>query len=223
MRDVLKQALGLCVGAVSIGLAASSASAAVPTEFDRVFTDQGEPTQTHYVASYRLGDGAHRVEVWRDHDRRLRRRTDDAIETLVVRRPGSVEWSMSVLDLRRKIRTEVDRTSLFRIGHFTDWFALSHSLAHPVGAYTLSPLPSDAAPREASIAPCRWWALTQGASTSKVCWSSRQHMPLVITDASGVVQWKITALDTRPLADATFALDDRGFVRNDANQDIHAD
>ncbi len=210
-----------------LALAASSAGAATSLDFDKVFNDRGEPAQMHFAASYRLGAGEHRVEVWRERELRVRRRTDDAIETLVARPEGSLEWSMSVLDLKRRIRTEVERTNLFRIGHFTDWFALAHSLAHPVGAYTLAALPRGQTPHAAPVAACRWFALAEGtregARTSKICWSSKHRVALVITDAADVVQWRVTAIDAGPLPDASFAVDDRGFVHNDANHDIQAD
>ncbi|MEO7114481.1 MAG: hypothetical protein ABIZ18_01345, partial [Caldimonas sp.] len=73
------------------------------------------------------------------------------------------------------------------------------------------------------VATCRWFALTQGERVSKICWSARQRIALLITDASDAVQWRVVASDTKPLPDATFTSDDRGFVRNDANRDIQAD
>ena len=209
--------------ACTLALAAPWAGAATSLDFDKVFTDRAEPAQTHYRATYRLGTGEHRIEVWRDRELRVKRRTDDAIETLVARPAGALEWSMTVLDLKHRIRTDVARTNLYRIGHFTDWFALAHSLARPVGPYTLSALPRTDVPSAQPVAACRWFALTQGTHTSKICWSTRQRVALVITDATDAVQWQVTSIDSRPLPETVFSVDDRGFVRNDANQDIQAD
>ena len=191
-------------------------------DFDRTFTAGVEPRQSHYVATYRLGNTEHRVEVWRDRDRHLKRRTDDRIEIHVTKPAGEVEWTMVVLDLKRKIATRVERTNLLRIGHFTDWFALSHSLSRPAGAYELGPIARDA-PRLKPVASCRWHLLTQGGRASKICWSAAHHLPLVIADGSDQVQWKIVEVDSRPLPAGAFAIDDRDFVRNNADQDIQAD
>ena len=212
------------IGAAFAALCVSSyAATAESLDFDRTFNERGEPRQTHYQASYRLGADEHRLEVWRDRALRVKRRTDDAIETVVVRPSGSGEWSMTVLDLKRRIRTDVDRTNLFRIGHFTDWFALAHSLSRPIGAYALTTLRGEAIPRIAPIADCRWYAFSQANHTSNICWSAKQRVALLITDASGAVVWRVTQIDSRPIGEAAFVIDDRGFVRNDANQDIKTD
>ena len=109
-----------------------------------------------------------------------------------------------------------------RIGHFRDWFGLAHGVAHPVGAYTLVPI---AAPVhvETSVAACRWYRLTQGERSSKICWSKAQGLALAITDGDDRVQWRVTSLDAKALSPDIFTIDDRGFVRNDANEDIKAD
>ena len=73
-------------------------------------------------ASYVVQGQAHRLEVWRDGDVHLKRRTDDRVEIVVLRPAGDTEWKMTVLDLKRRIRTDVDRTNLIRIGRFGDWF-----------------------------------------------------------------------------------------------------
>lgn len=207
---------------------AAAAAAFVPAfasglDFDRTFAAGPEPRQSHYVATYRLGGTEqHRVEVWRDRDLHVKRRTDDRIEIHVTKPAGDVEWTMVVLDLKRKIATRVERTNLLRIGHFTDWFGLSHSLARPAGAYELAAITRNA-PRVEPVAPCRWYRLTQGGRASRICWNAAHHLPLVVVDGGDDVKWKIVELDSRPLPAGTFAVDDRDFVRNDADQDIHAD
>jgi hypothetical protein len=200
------------------------AGAAASLDFDKVFNDRGAPKRMHYAATYRLAGAQHRVEAWRDANQRLKRRTDDALETFVSRKPGAVEWSMTVLDLKRRIRTDVDRTNLYRIGHFTDWFSLAHSLTRPAASYTLSALPSAAVPHAVPVEACSWYALRQQSRTSKICWSAARRLALLIAAGDDDrVLWKVTALDGKPLSPATFSIDDRGFVRNDANRDIQAD
>jgi hypothetical protein len=207
----------------SIGLAGPSFAAVERPglDFDRTF-DGRDAGGSHYEAVYRSGGREHRVEVWRDRDLRIARRTDDAVETHLSRRPGDVEWSMTVLDLKRKIRTDIDRTNLLRIGHYTDWFAQANSLSRPRGAYRLVAL--SAAPAGVSpIAACRWYELTQDDRSNRICWSAAQHVPLVIANGDGDIVWRVTRLTSGPVPARVFAIDDRGFVRNDANQDIQAD
>jgi hypothetical protein len=191
-------------------------------DFDSTFNDRDAPRQAHYVATYRLAGNAHRLEVWRDGDAQLRRRTDDAIETLVLRSPGAAEWTMTVLDLKRRLRTDIDRTSLLRIGHVTDWFALAHSLTRPAGNYELTEIVGHT-PGVATIAPCRWYLLAQGSQASKICWSASLQLPLAMTGADDSVEWRIVEADTRPLPASVLRVDDSGFVRKDASADIRSD
>ena len=209
--------------AVVLSLSAQSAGAAAALDFDQTFNDRGEPASSHYVATYWLANGEHRLEVWRDRNLHLKRRTDEAIETHVDRVPGQSEWSMVVLDLKRRIRTDIDRTNLYRIGHFTDWFSLSHSLSRPAGPYELTVLPPGAQPRITPIGSCRWYLLTQGPQTNKICWSAAQRAPVVITDGGDAVRWALSAIDNRALAEGSFVIDDRDFLRNNASEDIAAD
>lgn len=214
--------LGALLGAVSQVASASADRAAASLDFDKAFSTRNEPRQGHFVATYVVAGGEHRLEVWREGDGRLRRRTDDRVETYVSKAAGDVEWKMTVLDLKRRIRTDVDRTNLIRIGHFSDWFGLSHGLARPIGAYSVTSIRHPAS-GAAPIAACRWYLLSQHERTSRICWSSSQGLPLLITDGEGRVQWKVRAVDSARLSPGIFAIDDRGFVRNDANEDIKAD
>lgn len=212
--------------------AASFACHAASLDFDTVFNDIGEARHSHYLASYFLNQAsqpgaqgapvAHQVEVWRDADLRLKRRTDDSLETFVFKDAGQTEWRMVVLDLKRKIRTDIERTNLYRIGHFTNWFSLSHSLTRPVEKYQLIKI---SAPEgsEKPLAACQWYGLTRSGVESRICWSSKWRLPLLIMARDGKVQWRVTAADAHAIAASTYAIDDQGFVRNDANEDIKSD
>lgn len=196
--------------------------AAAKLDFSKTFNDSGEPSYIHYQASYQLGNMTHNIEVWRDQNQRLKRLTDNRIETFVFKESKQVEWQMVVLDLTRKIRTDITRTNLYRIGHFTDWFSLSHSLSRPLIAYQLI----ESTPPEGSEKPfanCRWYQLKMNTSNSRICWSTKVHLPLLITDVKGKTQWRVTALDTRQIDTRIFRIDDAGFVYNDGNDDIKAD
>jgi hypothetical protein len=205
----------------SLGVQAASAGATL--DFDQVFSAAGEPRQLHYRASYLLNGTEHEVEVWRDRDQHLKRRTDNAFEIHVYKPAGDVEWHMVTLDLRRHIRTDIARTNLYRIGHITDWFSLAHSLTRPVGAYSLQALAAPPDHSEKPLAACRWYALTRAGVQSRICWSIARRLPLLITDQSGKTEWKITAVDARPPAADVYMVRDQGFVRNNADEDIKVD
>jgi hypothetical protein len=127
-----------------------------------------------------------------------------------------------VLDLGRKIRTDIDRGNLYRIGQFTDWFDLGHGLRHPKGEYRLVPAATPHRPAHA-IGACEWVALVQGTQTTHVCWSTTAKLPLLIQAADGRVIWRVTSVDHKAIADQVFVIHDAGFIRNDANADIERD
>jgi hypothetical protein len=207
----------LGVATISLGLVAQAAA----LDFDRTFESADQQQHSHYIANYRLQDGEHRVEVWREGDTRIRRRTDDAIETFLTRPSGSVEWTMTILDLRRKVRTDVDRTSLLRVGHFTDWFAQAHSLTRPRGNYLLEVV--GAVGGVTPIAACQWYRLTVADHASTICWSVAHAVPLVVIDQSDEIVWRVIELSSGALGPEVFTIEDTGFARNDANEDIRGD
>lgn len=200
---------------------APAARTAAP-DFDRIFSTRGEPAATHFQATYFAGGVEHHVEVWRDGERRIRRRTDDKAESFAVHQSGSPAYRLSVLDLGRKIRTDIDRDNLYRIGQFTDWFDLGHGLRHPKGDYRLVPA---ATPHGAAraIGACAWTAIVQGSQVTHVCWSAQAKLPLLIQAADGRTVWRVTSVDHKAIADRVFAIRDDGFIRNDANADIEHD
>ena len=195
---------------------------AVDLDFDRTFNADGAPPHVYFQARYRNAGGAHRLEVWREGDSRLKRRTDERIETIVSRQAGQDEWQMVVLDLLHKRRTDIDRTNLLRIGHFTDWFSQAHALTRPSGSYGLTPL--QAAPTSvAPAASCDWFVLRTDARQDAICWSVALRLPMLIADAHGKVQWQVTHVATAAFAADVFAIHDDGFMRINANDDIQAD
>lgn len=215
----------LAAGAVLFGTIAADVQAASPPAptFDSAFSVKGEPAALYYKVSYKAHDGAHTLQVWREGQSKLRRRTDDAVDTYVLRTtsdPG--EYQMIVVDYQKRITTRIDRNNLIRLGHFSDWFDLAHGLRHPAGQYTLSV--SEAPPNTlAPIAKCRWYELQQGNAADRICWSDRERLPLVIWSLQKGTVWRVLEAEHRPLPDDTFQLHDAGFVRNDANADIDND
>jgi len=211
---------------LTTSLAAAGAPAAAPAgtdlRFEQVFSERGEPPALHYRARYGAPSASHWLEVWRDGERRLVRRTDDAIETHVTRRPGDPGFEMVVLDLRRKIETRIARDDLYRIGNFTDWFDLAHGLRYPKAAYrlTVSAAPAHS-PRP--LEACSWYTLTQVGRSTALCWNASARLPLLMVDDAGQVLWQVTAIERKAAPAAVFEVRDFGFVRTDAGQDISDD
>ncbi len=214
--------LGLRLAAMCAAAAAPLMASAAELTFERAFSAAGEPPALHFQATVANATSEHRLEIWRDGDRRLKRRTDDAVEIYAARRSGEVEYQLSVLDLRKRIHTRIDRSNLYRIGGFVDWFDLAHGLRRPSAAYRIARVPAPAgAPRP--LEACDWYDLSQGPRRSFVCWSRRSRIPMLVQSETGQVVWRVTALDRRAIPPDAFTVRDEGFVRNDANADIEGD
>lgn len=194
--------------------------------FEQAFDARGEPRSLHYRATYQARGAAHELEVWRDGQRRLKRETDRAVITFVTRKADSPEFQLTVLDLHRRMLTQIDRTNLYRVGDFTDWFDLSHGLRRPKGAYRLT---AGAAPTQAprALRACRWFDLAQTFAgrdrVTHVCWDGADRLPVLILSSRGETLWRVTTADRKPIPSRTFRIDARGYVRNNANEDIQND
>lgn len=203
------------LAALWVGAAAHAAT------FEQTFSLKGEPATTHFKAVYTAAGAEHRLEVWRDATH-IRRHTDERSDSVAVRRGKGTGYRMALLDLEKKIHTDIDRDNLYRIGNFTDWFDLGHGLRHPKGAYQLVAASAPAA-APAAIAACNWVDLQQGAQVTHVCWSGKSRLPLLMLADDGRVLWRVTSLDHQRIKPAVFVVNDAGFIRNDANRDIEQD
>jgi hypothetical protein len=211
--------------AMAAGLIGTVATATPPPlSFETAFDDRNEPTSLHFTAAYLAGQQAHELEFWRRGQTRLRRRTDGFLETFVTRsKAGDPEYQMTVLDRHRRITTRIDRTHLYKVGNFTDWFDLAHGLKHPLQAYTISRISAPAG-TAAPIDRCDWYALQSAGTNRLICWSRKYRLPLLIyLNADQAPVWQIKQVSRAAISDAVFAIDDEGFVKNDASQDIEND
>lgn len=176
----------------------------------------------HYQTVFVSGGVAHHLAVWRDGDRRIKRQTDDTVEVYAEHTPGDADFRMSVLNKKKRLHTEIDRTNLYRIGNFTDWFDLGHGLRHPKGEYQLTKAAApDGAPK--AIERCTWFDLTRDHQVTHICWNTQRHLPLLIQSQQGTVVWRITAIDQHPIPPKTFDIQDAGYVHTNANEDIEKD
>ena len=204
-----------------MGMMSPSAQAKSAT-FEQTFNAKGEPASLHYQAVFTSKGAEHTLEAWRDGDSRVKRSVDDAIELYAFHPRSGAEFQLSILDKKRHIHSQVDRTNLYRIGNFTDWFDLAYSLKYPKQVYELSKV---VAPREVvkPIQACSWYALRQDKQTTDICWSRTLRLPLLIQVADGSVVWRVTIVERKPILDSVFVIHDQGFVQNDVNQDIDMD
>ncbi len=191
-------------------------------DFDKVFSTRGEPATLHYRATYQAKGTDHTVEVWRQGDTRIRRSADGVVETYLTKPGKDPEWHMVVLDQKRQLRSDVDRTALFKVGRFMDWFSFAHAIGHPTAGYTLVAA-SAPANLPKTLAPCQWYVLTREGHDASVCWSAQYRIPLLISGAPGKVSWRVAGIDTGRLPAATFEIHDAGYIRNNASQDIEND
>jgi len=172
--------------------ASPSTGAAILT-WEKAFSLQQAPANVHFVARFSGQDGVrHRLEVWRYGRDFLRRKTDDALDLYVAARakdPG--EYDYRFVDHRRHMVTDVQRSNLYRVGVFSDWFGLAHVLDRPRSAFALTPASAPAAegPRDtvgAGQRSCVWRELRvapvagQAGAEARICWSNRWALPLAI-------------------------------------------
>jgi len=216
---------GLIAGTIVALFAAAPSGAAAggakSLDFDAVFSANGEPAFLHYGVMFVSKGAVHRMEMWRDHDRLLKRATDAAITTFALHKSGDPAYAMIVLDRTRRISTKISRESLYRIGSFTDWYDLTHGLRHPKIAYTLQPGTAPAAmPRVP--APCAWYDLTQASHVTHICWDATARIPALIVVGRHLV-WRVVSLDRKPIAPSVFVVNDKGYVHDDADHDIERD
>ena len=194
------------------------------SQWEAAFPTRDAPPQVYFRAGYRDDvDRTHRLEVWREADLRLRRRTDEAID-LYVEKSGSGEYEYRLIDHDHKILIRADRTTLYRIGVFSDWIGLAHVLKVPRGGYRVT-----AAARQSPASlrgECVWKRLEllmPVSSTTEVCWSSAWGLPLEIGAPSGKDGWEsrfsVQEVGTFAPKPEIFALAREGLVEIDAGPD----
>jgi hypothetical protein len=218
-------AAGRAVLLAAVGLTTLSASgAARPLSFEQAFDDRNEPASLHFTVRYLVGEQAHQLEVWRQGQTKLRRVTDGILETYAFRsRANDPEFRMTVLDRQRRISTRIDRTNLYRVGNFTDWFDLAHGLKYPKQRYVVTRIAAPAG-ATAPVDRCDWYALEVDGASRSICWSRKYRLPLLIYAAADRPPlWQVTTVSTAPVGDEVYAIEDAGYVKNDANRDIADD
>ncbi len=163
--------------------------AEVSLTWDEVFRTSAAPDNVYFRADYLDGVGkGHRLQVWREADRRLRRKTDERLD-LHVERNDEGEYGYRLVDHARGIVIRTDRTMLYRIGIFSDWRGLAHVLDRPRETYAIAHVERDIA--STPHGSCSWYRLETGSPprVSRVCWSAEWGVPLAIEALTNQGQW----------------------------------
>jgi len=217
-------ALAALAALAALTLNGAARAEAKPLAWDDVFSLRDAPKGVHLKASYLDAKGAsHDLEVWRDGDARLRRRTDDKID-LFAEKTGTGEYAFHLVDLDKKRLIEVSRTNLYRIGVFTDWSALAGMLTRPKGAHTLRP---DVRPRQKTRAgECRWIRLeVQAGGAKEICWSDRFKVPLIIQtpapNTGFTTVFEVKQIEAKVPGAEVFKIARQGLTVIAADQDIN--
>jgi hypothetical protein len=158
------------------------------------------PAAVHYRGRYRTAEGPwHAVEVWRDGETRLRRRTDDRLEIHAHRSHRGEAPSLVVVDLQRRAAFSGDPAALMEAGVRADWNELARSMAAPRPGQRLVPLGRQ---ERTPLGPCRLYRL----AGSSLCWSARWQLPLVIRDRAGRTLLVVESVEEGPFPDEVFRL-----------------
>lgn len=203
-------------------LAASTPSAGAEVAWDEAFPTASAPSNVYFQGRYRDARGEHhRLQVWREADARLRRKTDEAID-VAVERDLSGRYVYRLADRGTGTVVAADRSILYRAGLFLDWRGLAHGLDVPRGPYRIAPIA--VALKETAHGRCVWFRLetTQPSpSASDICWSSQWGLPLIIRapGAGETDQFRIEEVRTFLPDASTFALSHEGLLRIDTGQD----
>ena len=197
-------------------------------QWQKVFTKNDASTSLEFTAHFRDAKGLeHQLHYWRDGSKRLRRNTDGNVD-LMVERLTSGEYRYHVLDHRKKIITQIDRTNLHRIGQFSSWDDLARGLSTPAAGAVLTKSTNV----DAVVAGyrCSWYELTQESTATipvmhqRICWSRSLGVPLKITSVpvrgDDVTTWQVDKVSTRKLNNTAFTANVAGYAIIDANQDI---
>ncbi|MBM7118662.1 hypothetical protein [Archangium primigenium] len=208
------------VGVLGVGLCAASALAAAPESAGGLSWEKtfGPPaTKPDLQVKARTEDpsgGTHTLELWRDGERWLRRRTDGLLEVWVEDQgpAGAPAHAVTVVDRRSGTvrRVSVERSA--KLGPAFTWWPLAHLLPLPGPRYTLRRLKAPAL--RVGSARCDWYVfLPEGQPEQRICWSREYALALRHEEKRGAGWWTRLAVDSvGPLTDkaAAFHLESEG-------------
>ncbi|HXZ96724.1 MAG TPA: hypothetical protein VEG37_06725 [Burkholderiales bacterium] len=217
----------LIVSLASLSLLPTSLSQAetLSLEWGKVFVTDTAPENVYFRARYLDQAGkSHLLQVWRQADLHLRRKTDDRLD-LYLDKDASGNYDYRLVDYSRQVVISTDRANLYRMGILSDWFGLAHVLNSPRGNFTITPRQQA---QTGADGKCIWYQLDIASpeSSSRICWSNQWGLPLAIQARTNGGQWmtKFAIEEVRSIrpASGTFDVPGDGFLQIDAKPDDNA-
>jgi hypothetical protein len=197
--------------------------------WEEAFPVQAAKDEDVYLDAHFVGsDGTrHRLQVWRRGTDFLHRRTDEALDLYLEKANADADYSYRLFDHQRRLEIAVNRSHLYRIGVFSDWFGLAHIVDRPKTQFTVRAAQPLAGERRSD---CSWRLLVRGSGSSsdrsRICWSSKWGVPLVIRGQSANGQWTdqltVERVGDKAIASDGFALPTKseGYAYFDAGKEI---
>jgi len=184
------------VGALVAWLCATGALAGAPSKaggltWEKTFGPAGTKSDLHLEA--RTEDpagGTHALELWREGDRRLRRRTDGLLEVWLEDQgaAGAPAYAVTVVDRRSRTVRRVPVERAAKLGPAFTWWPLAHLLPLPGPRYTLRKLPEPA--KRVGGARCEGYLfIPDGQPEQRICWSREYAVALRHEEKRGEGWW----------------------------------
>ena len=203
---------GLVAGLCVTGAPPSLAGEAGGLSWDKAFGGRATKPDLHLVA--RSEDGAQVLELWREGDRRLRRRTGETLEVWSEDQgpKGEPAYALTVVDRKERTLRRLTVEYSGKMGPAFTWWPLAHLLPLPGPRYTLERLPERGL--RVGSAKCDWYRFVPaGLPEERICWSREYAVALRHEQKRGEGWWtRLTVEKVEPLGDKAraFQLDDAG-------------
>ena len=181
-------ALGaLLVGASAPGVLAGTPARAGSLAWERTFGPAAVKPDLALRAKVEDAAGtSHSLELWRQGDKRLRRRGDEVLEIGVedVGAPASPAYAFTLVDLRGRTVRRLTPERARSLGPTYTWWPLAHLLGLPAPRYTLQRL-TDPGLR-VGPARCEWFLYAPEAlPEQRICWSREFAVALRVDEKQG--------------------------------------
>lgn len=207
--------LAVLAGAGAPGVLAAPPVKAVGLSWEGAFGSRATRPGVYLRAKLEDGaGGAHGLELWREGEKRLRRRSDDVLEIAVedVGPPGAPAYAFTVADLRDHTVRRLTPEQARRLGPVYTWWSLAHLLGLPAPRSTLQRAPEPGL--KVGPARCDWYRyVPEGLPEERICWSREFAVALRVERKQGS-GWsaRLTVESLKALApgDAGLTLDTAG-------------
>ncbi len=185
-----------------------------------LFSNEGIAQYIHFNAEYLdEKNNRHELEYWRKGKEKLRRLTDNKLDTYAyLGKDGN--YTYFVIDKQRQIAVKISKAGLYRTGIFYDWNSLAHILRCD-SKDSLKKLDKESIKLYGYM--CEWYDLLKPSEAYRVCWSKQLGIPFLIErsqDNQARIIWKIKSLDTKPMDESFFNIKTGNLFRIDADEDI---